>query len=587
MIVSACSVEEATAKVKSGSCTVVAVDHSSDADIFDMAHAMDRLGVKMPLIMLSRGDSPDDLAKAINLHIDAHVLRGKRDPMDFFTDFVQKAVLASEKYKAESERRINESRMKSLIAMAKMGDKDFSDVVNYALDESLKLTESQIGYVATYDQASRRLKMLSWSKSAMRMCSMGKYPIEFDLDNTGIWGEPVRRAKTVVVNDYESDTKVIKKGTPMGHVALKRLLMVPIIYQGQVIGTAGVGNKESEYTWFDEVQLTLIMEELFSIYSRIGIARGYTLQSRLVRQMLEKGRTGLAFISVDMNVIMMNEVAAKVLGTKPVLSNYVPLSEMKTPGTILMSEAIRWIRINGEDRHVQLVSDGRTYDMAISVQNDISFSGFSVMISDVTELTIRDDKIARALKHIDVLEGPVLTALSHLCCGVTSTHPFSQSPMIRRVMEITAFMDEFHNVGISNAQWMNVEKVFGNVAGSFCKFHVEFKTSVCGLNVLADPGLSHVFKHLIENSIQHGSANIISLRFTISEGELRLIYADNGSGLPDEPSAVFDMADKGKFGMLMVTEVLKASNMSIEAISSPDGAVFEITVPPSGYSISS
>lgn len=585
LIVAAGSIEEAAVEVKGGSCTVVAVDHSSDISIFDMAHTMDRLGVKMPLIMLSKGDSSEDLADVINLHIDAHVLRGKRDPMDFFTDFVQKAVLASERYRAESERRINESRMKSLIAMAKMGDRDFSDVVNYALDESLKLTESQIGYVATYDKTSHRLKMLSWSKSAMRTCSMGKYPVEFDLDNTGIWGEPVRRAKTVVVNDYESDTKVIKKGTPMGHVSLKRLLMVPIIYQGQVIGTAGVGNKESEYTWFDEVQLTLIMEELFSIYSRIGIARGYTLQSRLVRQMLEKGRLGLAFISVDMNVIMMNEVAARVLGAEPVLSNYVPLSEMNTPGTVLMSEAIRWVRINGEDRHVQLVSDGRTYDMAISVQNDISFSGFSVMISDVTELTIRDDKIARALKHIDVLEGPVLTALSRLCCGVTGTHPFSQSPMMRRVTEITAFMDEFHNVGISNAQWMNLEKVFDNVAGSFCKSNVEFKTSVHGLNVLADPGFAYVFKHLIENSIQHGSANIITVKFTISGGELCLIYSDNGSGLPEDPSSVFDMVDKGKFGMLMVTEVLKASDMSIEAISSPDGAVFEITVPPSGYSI--
>ena len=225
--------------------------------------------------------------------------------------------------------------------------------------------------------------------------------------------------------------------------------------------------------------------------------------------------------------------------------------------------------------------------MAISVQNDISFSGFSVMISDVTELTIKDDKIARALKHIDVLEGPVLTALSRLCCGVADTHPSLQSPMMRRVTEITAFIDEFHNVGISNARWMDLEKVFGNVASSFCRSNVEFKTSVHGLNVLADPGFAYVFKHLIENSIQHGSANIIAVRFAISEGELRLIYSDNGSGLPDDPSSVFDMVDKGKFGMLMVTEVIKASNMSITAVSSPDGAVFEITVPPSGYSINS
>ena len=95
---------------------------------------------------------------------------------------------------------------------------------------------------------------------------MTNIPLEFDLDSTGVWGEPIRQRNTVVINDYQKSSMIHKKGMPHGHVPLTRIFMIPIFLNGEIVGTAGVGNKNEDYTWFDEVQLNLMMEELFAIY---------------------------------------------------------------------------------------------------------------------------------------------------------------------------------------------------------------------------------------------------------------------------------------------------------------------------------
>ena len=69
-----------------------------------------------------------------------------------------------------------------------MSGKDLSVIVDYALEKSVELTRSSIGYVSLYDKGKKRIKMLSWSSNAMDRCHMTNIPLEFDLDSTGVWG---------------------------------------------------------------------------------------------------------------------------------------------------------------------------------------------------------------------------------------------------------------------------------------------------------------------------------------------------------------------------------------------------------------
>ena len=211
---------------------LVVIDHDVSVDVFDLMNSMGRISSGLPIILLSRNPSAELLSDALNSQVDFFLTRGGREPMEFFTELDQKIVMAAERQRNEVQRRINEKRMEALVQMAKMSDQEFQRVVHYAVDKSIELTKSKIGYVSLYDKESRILRMMAWSVSAMKNCAVGSFSFEFSLDSTGIWGEPIRSGKTVIVNDYENDPRLMKKGLPMGHVPLKKLLMVPIYLNG-------------------------------------------------------------------------------------------------------------------------------------------------------------------------------------------------------------------------------------------------------------------------------------------------------------------------------------------------------------------
>lgn len=137
----------------------------------------------------------------------------------------------------ESLRKLRENTGASLKRMADL-----------LIEEAIGLTESKIGYFATLNKWEHLLTMVGWSKSAMAMCSMANKPIVYPVENTGLWGDCVRERKPVVTNDYKNCTRPTKKGTPEGHVVVKRHMNVPVMVGESIKGVLGVGNRETEYT---------------------------------------------------------------------------------------------------------------------------------------------------------------------------------------------------------------------------------------------------------------------------------------------------------------------------------------------------
>ena len=300
--------------MKSLPVDAVVFDQDEVNDISKFIVATDRNRVTAPVILVSKNPTMDLLREAIDLRIDGFIPRSGRDPSDFFGEVNMRASIIAERRRNENYRRINESRMEALVKMASMGEEDFQTIVRYALEKSVELTHSKIGYVALYERERGMLNMLAWSSQAMKGCEVSNYPVEFELNSKGIWGEPIRLGKSITINDYENDRKSMKKGTPAGHVKLEKLLMVPIIVDGEIIGTAGVGNKDSEYTTFDETQLNLMMTELFSIYKSRETFRHEITRSNAARTLMESGPVGFMYIDSDMNIIFSNRVAADIIG---------------------------------------------------------------------------------------------------------------------------------------------------------------------------------------------------------------------------------------------------------------------------------
>lgn len=120
--------------------------------------------------------------------------------------------------------------------------------INLMVEEAVKLTNSNMGYLAVLTDNQRVLIMLGWSKIAMANCSIFEKPMVYPLEQTGLWGDAIREAKPVITNDYENCERITKKGYPDGHVQVIRHANIPLIKNNKIFGVLGVGNKESDYT---------------------------------------------------------------------------------------------------------------------------------------------------------------------------------------------------------------------------------------------------------------------------------------------------------------------------------------------------
>ena len=580
--------------MKSLPVDAIVFDQDEVNDISKFIVAADRNRVSGPVILVSKEPSMDLLMRAIELRIDAFVPRSNRDPSDFFGEIDTRASIIAERRRNENYRRINESRMEALVKMASMDNEDFQSIVKYALEKSVELTNSKIGYVALYEKDRGILNMLAWSVQAMKGCEISNYPVECELNSTGIWGEPIRLGKSITINDYENDRKSMKKGTPAGHIKLEKLLMVPIIVNGEIIGTAGVGNKESEYTTFDETQLNLMMTQLFSIYKSRSNFRREVTRSSAARTLMESGPVGFLYIDSEMNIIFTNRVAADVIGFDPMSRLPLPLDSLGARNVTDIKALVNSVRMDNSDRTLRahISGDGNTtYECAatrISGGVDV-IPGFMITLTDITDVVLMDSLRSRAVEHIRVLEGPVLNTLIASRRALVPLGDITDDayPALVALDNTVTFMDDYRNVGISEPQWFPVKDLVDKAirAAGVGNLPVEVKSD--GISILVDPEFPVVFKNLLTNSASHGGrVSKITISCRISQGNLTITYCDDGAGIPDYlEDSLFDQVPQGRFGMFLIKNVVDSNGFAIRHVPTGSGTCFEIGVPPTHYSL--
>lgn len=569
---------------------VILFDHDGDNDVFSMVNSVDRLGTRIPVIMMSRDTSPELMARAIDERIEGFLVRGKTDPLVFFNDVVQRTIIVAERHRTEIGRRKDEKRMEAIIGMTRMSDRDFREVVDFALEKSIELTDSEIGYVGLYDRRNKVIRMMAWSKGAMERCAMDRRPMGFPLDSTGAWGEPIRLGRSVTINDYDNDRRMIKKGVPMGHVQLKRLLMVPIFLNGEIIGTAGVANKKLEYTWSDEEQLNMLMGEMFSIYGDLEATKSRTEENRLIRNLMELSGTGFMFVTTDMDIIMANDVASGIVGMPDDGDGRVNLTSMRTDAAINLVDTIDRVRRDGGTQRCPISTDkGSDYEMVVSgtVGDGSTGSGFSVVFENVTEVRRRDARIDRGLEHIRTLEGPVLDTLTDTYETLEPAMFGADQHAVDRMHEAISFMKDYRSVGLGDPRWMSLSEQIKKGLEGIDTSGVEVVQRVGGMKVLVDPAFHFVFRNLVSNSIAHGGCvTHIEISCRIDDGDLTIVYRDDGYGISEnQRHFLFEQVENGKFGLHLIKSITSASGFGFRNVEDRGGAVFEITVPPSGYSL--
>ncbi len=178
---------------------------------------------------------------------------------------LEKLLMAKEKTMLEVE--LHNERLESLVRVSQYKYKDQQDLLDFTLNEAIQLTSSRIGYVYLYSETNEQFTLITWSKEVMDECRVMNPQTVYNLDKTGCWGEAVRQKKPIIINDYSAQNPH-KKGTPEGHVALRKFLTIPVIIDDQIVAVVGVANKATDYNSSDIRQLTLLMDSVWRIIEK-------------------------------------------------------------------------------------------------------------------------------------------------------------------------------------------------------------------------------------------------------------------------------------------------------------------------------
>jgi PAS domain S-box-containing protein len=310
-------------------------------------------------------------------------------------------------------------------------------------------------------------------------------------------------------------------------------------------------------------------------------------------------------ISTDLNgrIIYANDALAELL--------QMPMNDLlgQELWRVLPREAKESLRMDGvtevdgtirREIKVPLEGEERVFDFTVApMWRERRHSGTLYIAHDVTmrrreeqELRLANNKLAmmQELTRHDLLnQVSAISGYVDLCdrrSNEDATHRYMERSRkaVENMNRQLAFAREYQALGIQEPEWQSLESVMLHAVEAFDMGDVEVVIKVDGLVILADPLLEKVLFNLVENSIRHGGkVTRISLTKERKDGELLVIYQDDGRGIPaGDKQRIFrrGIGEHTGFGLYAAREVLSLTGMTIVENGDPGkGARFTITVP--------
>ena len=174
--------------------------------------------------------------------------------------------LAEELRHANRQLRMSDQRLSAMFALSqKAPGLEESDLLQLGINEAVRLTDSEIGYVHFVNDDQETLSLKAWSAGTLQHCTAA-YDNHYPISAAGVWADSVRSQRPVMHNDYQ--TLSDRKGYPKGHTHLVRHLGIPVVDKGKTFLLLGVGNKPTDYDESDVAELKLIGNDLWGIIQR-------------------------------------------------------------------------------------------------------------------------------------------------------------------------------------------------------------------------------------------------------------------------------------------------------------------------------
>ncbi|NCB41416.1 MAG: transporter substrate-binding domain-containing protein [Clostridia bacterium] len=188
-----------------------------------------------------------------------------------------------------------------------------SDWLDYVLNELIKMTRSEFGYIYLFNEETNEFTLNSWSKGVMEECLVVEKKTVYQLEKTGIWGETIRKRKAMIVNDF-SNSNPLKKGYPEGHVKLSKWMAIPVFEDSKIVATVGLANKLDDYDDNDVYQVTALMSGVWNMIERSKYREKLEIEKNKYLSTLVSIGDGVMVVGLNERVEIINKVCAEMTG---------------------------------------------------------------------------------------------------------------------------------------------------------------------------------------------------------------------------------------------------------------------------------
>ncbi|MHA1729325.1 MAG: PAS domain S-box protein, partial [Promethearchaeota archaeon] len=318
----------------------------------------------------------------------------------------------TERKKMEQELSLNEYRLEVLLKLNEMTDKSLQDVTDFALEEAVKLTQSEIGYIAFVNKDETVLSMHSWSKTTMEQCKINDKPVKYPIKTIGLLGDAIRERKPIITNDYSSPNPH-KKGYPEGHIPIKRYMTVPVFDSQRIVAVVGVGNKEEEYDQSDVRQLALLVQGMWRLIDRKKTADKLRENEEKYRTIFENSPVGFFTFDKNLQILDENPKVKKIMGLPDTEESMVIGVNIRDLTSVLetgvpIDELIKKLR---EGKEIKLESPFKSLYgkesylrvLLVPLHNQGNFDGVIMMVEDISERKQAEQKLEEYSNELEMI----------------------------------------------------------------------------------------------------------------------------------------------------------------------------------------
>ena len=139
----------------------------------------------------------------------------------------------------------SDQRLSAMFDMSQLANTlDEQSLLQHGIDEAVRLTQSEIGYLHFVADDQESIRLATWSSGTLATCQ-ADHEEHYPISEAGVWADSVRFRRAVMHNDYQHLEG--RRGYPASHAHLVRHIGVPVIDDGLVRILIGVGNKLTDY----------------------------------------------------------------------------------------------------------------------------------------------------------------------------------------------------------------------------------------------------------------------------------------------------------------------------------------------------